>query len=52
MLYPEEFKIRAENDGMHVIYNTSHCQNIHNVLCGYYCLYFLHQWSIKKDFLI
>ena len=50
MVYPEEFKMRLEKDGMNVIYNTSHYQNINSVLCGYYCLYFLHQWSMKKDY--
>ena len=50
MLYLEEFKMRLIKDGMHVIYNANHYQDIHSVLCGYYCLYCLHQWSMKKDF--
>ena len=46
MGYPEEFK----SGGKPIIYNSSQYQNIKSVLCGYYCLYFLHQWSMNKDF--
>ena len=46
MGYPEEFT----SDGKQIIYNTSQYQNIKSVLFGYYCLFFLHQWSIKKDY--
>ena len=50
MPYSEEFKKRARKDDMQVVYNTSQYQNINSVLCVYYCLYFLHQWSMQKDF--
>ena len=42
--------MRVKKDGMQVIYNTSKYQNIKSVLCGYHCLHFLHQWSMKNDF--
>ena len=42
MGYPEEFT----SDGKQIIYNSSQYQDIKSVLCGYYCLYFLHQWSL------
>ena len=42
--YPEEFKMRAEKDGIkEIMYNNTDYQHIKSVLCGYYCLYFLHQ---------
>ena len=50
MSYPKEFKARARKDGMQVIYNSSQYQNINSVLCGYFCLFFLHQWSMGKNF--
>ena len=43
--FPKEFKSPKP-----VIWNSSQYQNINSVLCGYYCLYFLHQWSLGKDF--
>ena len=33
---------------MEVIYNNSQYQNIKSLLCGYYCLYFLHQACVHK----
>ena len=40
MHYPEEFKMRAEKDGIkEIMYNNTHYQHIRSVLCGYYCLY-------------
>ena len=47
MGYPEEF---TTSYGKQILYNSSQYQNIKSVLCGYYCLYFLHQWSLKKDY--
>ena len=36
--------MRAEKDGIkEILYNNTHYQHIKSVLCGYYCLYFLHQ---------
>ena len=44
MHYPQEFEIRAKRDGItDILFNSSHYQNMKSVLCGYYCLYFLHQ---------
>ena len=43
---PKEFT----SAGKPILYNSSQYQNIKSVLCGYYCLYFLHQWSLKKDY--
>ena len=43
--FPQEFKSSKP-----VIWNSSQYQNINSVLCGYYCLYFLHQWSLGKGF--
>ena len=43
---PKEFT----SVGKPILYNSSQYQNIKSVLCGYYCLYFLHQWSLKKDY--
>ena len=44
MHYPQEFEIRAKRDGItNILFNSSHYQNMKSVLCGYYCLYFLHQ---------
>ena len=44
MHYPEEFKKRAEKDEIkEILYNNTDYQNIESVLCGYFCLYFLHQ---------
>ena len=43
--FPQEFKSSKP-----VIWNSSQFQNIRSVLCGYYCLYFLHQWAQGKDF--
>ena len=37
MGFPQEFKSSKP-----VIWNSSQYQNINSVLCGYYCLYFLH----------
>ena len=45
MGFPQEFKSSKP-----VIWNSSQLQNIRSVLCGYYCLYFLHQWAQGKDF--
>ena len=45
MGFPQEFKSTKP-----VIWNSSQYQNINSVLCGYYCLYFLHQWAQGKDF--
>ena len=45
MGFPQEFKSSKP-----VIWNSSQYQNIKSVLCGYYCLYFLHQWAQGKDF--
>ena len=45
MGFPQEFKSSKP-----VIWNSSQLQNIKSVLCGYYCLYFLHQWAQGKDF--
>ena len=45
MGFPQEFKAPKP-----VIWNSSQYQNINSVLCGYYCLYFLHQWAQGKDF--
>ena len=45
MGFPQEFKSSKP-----VIWNSSQYQNINSVLCGYYCLYFLHQWAQGKDF--
>ena len=45
LVFPKEFKSSKP-----VIWNSSQYQNINSVLCGYYCLYFLHQWSLGKDF--
>ena len=45
MGFPQEFKSSKP-----VIWNSSQLQNINSVLCGYYCLYFLHQWAQGKDF--
>ena len=45
MGFPQEFKSSKP-----VIWNSSQFQNIKSVLCGYYCLYFLHQWAQGKDF--
>ena len=45
MGFPQEFKSSKP-----VIWNSSQFQNIRSVLCGYYCLYFLHQWAQGKDF--
>lgn len=52
MYYPEEFKIRAKRDGIiDIIFNSSHYQNIESNLCGYYCLFFLHQALVyDKEF--
>ena len=50
MIYAEEFKMRLIKDKMNVIFNTSHYQELTSVLCGYCCLWFFHQWSMKKDF--
>ena len=46
MGYPEEFT----SDGKQIIFNTTQYQNIKSVLCGYYCLFFLHQWALGKDY--
>ena len=46
MGFPQEFKSSKP-----VIWNSSQYQNINSVLCGYYCLFFLHQWAQGKDFL-
>ena len=44
MPYPNEFKIRAEKDELkQILYNSTQYQHIKSVLCGYYCIYFLHQ---------
>ena len=44
MPYPNEFKMRAEKDEIkQILYNSTQYQHIKSVLCGYYCLYFLHQ---------
>lgn len=48
MSYPEEFKQQAMKDGMQLFYNNSQYQNIKSLLCGYYCLYFLHQALVHK----
>ena len=45
MGFPQEFKSSKP-----VIWSSSQYQNINSVLCGYYCLYFLHQWAQGKDF--
>ena len=45
MGFPQEFKSSKP-----VIWNSSQYQNINSVLCGYYCLFFLHQWAQGKDF--
>ena len=45
MGFPQEFKSSKP-----VIWNSSQFQNNKSVLCGYYCLYFLHQWAQGKDF--
>ena len=45
MGYPEEFASSKQ-----IIYNSSQYQDIKSILCGYYCLYFLHQWSLGKSF--
>ena len=53
MPYPNEFKIRAEKDGIkQILYNSTQYQHIKSVLCGYYCLYFLHQALVyDKEYL-
>ena len=50
MYYPKEYENRAKKDGMKVIYNTVPYQHIKSVLCGYYCIYFLHRWSLGEDY--
>jgi len=50
MHYPKEFEIRAKKDKMQVIYNTTKYQDIKSVLCGYFCIYVLHQWKLGNDF--
>jgi len=50
MHYPKEFEIRAKKDKMKVIYNTTQYQDIKSVLCGYFCIYVLHQWKLGKEF--
>ena len=45
MGFPQEFKSSKP-----VIWSSSQYQNINSVLCGYYCLFFLHQWAQGKDF--
>ena len=56
MGFPQEFKSsRSRSDQgskapKPVFWNSSQYQNINSVLCGYYCLYFLHQWAQGKDF--
>ena len=47
MGFPQEFKSSKP-----IIWNCSQYQNINSVLCGYYCLYFLHQWAQGKDFYV
>ena len=56
MGFPQEFKSsRSRSDQgskapKPVIWSSSQYQNINSVLCGYYCLFFLHQWAQGKDF--
>ena len=50
MHYPKEYEVRAKKDGMKVIYNKVLYQHIKSVLCGYYCIYFLHRWSLGEDY--
>ena len=50
MHYPKEYENRAKQDGVEVIYNTVPNQHIKSVLCGYYCIYFLHRWSLEEDY--
>ena len=50
MHYPMEYENRAKQDGMKVIYNTVPYQHIKSVFCGYYCIYFLHRWSLGEDY--
>ena len=41
MPYPNEFKMRAEKDGIkQILYNSTQYQHIKSVLCGYYCIFF------------
>ena len=53
MLYPEEFKKRAEKDGIkQILYNSTQYQHIKSVLCGYFCIYFIHQALVyDKEYL-
>lgn len=44
--YPKEYEVRDKKDGMKVIYNTVPYQHIKSVLCGYYCIYFLHRCTV------
>lgn len=48
--YPKEYENRAIQDSMKVIYNTVPYQHIKSVLWGYYCIYFLHRWSLREDY--
>ena len=50
MHYPKQYDERAKKDGMKVVYNTVPYQNIKSVLYGYYCIYFLHRWSLVEDY--
>lgn len=50
MHHQQEYQKRAKKDGMTMIYNTIPYQNIKSVLRGYYCIYFLHRWSLGEDY--
>ena len=47
MHYPKEYGDSAKRSGMKVMYNNIPYQNIYSVLCGSYCIYFLHRWSLE-----
>lgn len=50
MHHQQEHQKRAKKDGMTMTYNTIPYQNIKSVLRGYYCIYFLHRWSLGEDY--
>ena len=47
MFYPKEYSC---NDGRNIRWNTIQYQDFSSLLCGYFCLYFLHQWSMGKSY--
>ena len=49
MHYPKEYAERTKKDKMKVIFNNVPYQDIMTVLFGYYCIYFLHRWTLGED---